>query len=121
MNKYPLLVQYALRCRRLIVFSLFSGLASAVLNSIGVTLAIPIILSILDPSLLPIDKLPPILSQPLMLFDHFSGDIKNILMAVTISLLIALRNTMNIANFICNSLLVKKLSNSLYIDKIKEC
>ncbi len=116
MNKYPLLKEYALRFRNLVFLSIGSGFVSAIFNSIGVTLAIPIILSILDPSLLPLDKLPDILSQPLMLFDYFSADLKNILMAITIFVLIVLRNATQVANSIFNSLLIKKLSNSLKID-----
>jgi subfamily B ATP-binding cassette protein MsbA len=119
MNKYPLLVKYASRCRNLIVLSIISGVANAIFNSVGVTLAIPIILSILDPSLLPVERLPSILSLPLMLFNGFSSDVKNILMAIAIFLIIVLRNTTNILNIIVNSLLVKKLTNSLKIDIFK--
>ena len=119
MNKYPLIVEYGLRCRALILFSLISGIANAVFNSIGITLAIPVILSILDPSLLPVDKLPAILSQPLMLFDGFSSDIKNIMMAIVIFILIALKNLTTVLNQISNSLLTKKLSNSLRVDLFK--
>ena len=119
MNKYPLIVEYGLRCRALILFSLISGIANAVLNSIGITLAIPVILSILDPNLLPVDKLPAILSQPLMLFDGFPSDIKNIMMAIVIFILIALKNLTTVLNQISNSLLTKKLSNSLRVDLFK--
>ncbi len=116
MNKNRLLLKYALRCRLLVIVSVVFGILSAFFNSFGTTLAIPLILSVLDPSLLESRDLPPILAQPLMFFNNFPGDWKNILMLLTVFILILLKNITKLANTISNSLLTKNLNKSIKLD-----
>lgn len=116
MNHNKLLLKYALQFPWLIILSLFFGFSGAFLNSIGVTLIIPIVLSILDPTLLDTQNFPPILSKPFSFFDSFEGNTKVALMLGTIIGVIVFKNINNILNLLFSSLLSKKLANSLKYD-----
>ncbi|MBE9221098.1 ABC transporter ATP-binding protein/permease [Cyanobacterium stanieri LEGE 03274] len=119
MNHNKLLLQYALRFRWWILLSLFFGFSGAFFNSIGITLIIPIVLSILDPTLLDINNFPPILSQPFSFFDSFSGNMRVGLMLSTIILIIILKNINNVLNSLSSSWLTKRLANSIRDDLFK--
>ena len=88
-------------------------------NSIGITLIIPIVLAILDPSLLDISSFPPILSKPFSIFDSFSGNLKIALMLGTIVFIIILKNVNNMLNSLSSSWLTKRLANSIRDDLFK--
>jgi len=116
MKKNKLLFQYAMRCRELIIGSVAMSIINGIFNSFGITLAIPLILSVLDPSLMESSKLPPILGKPLMFFDQFPDDVKNILMLSTVFLLIILKNLTGIINTILNTLVNKRLNRIIKLD-----
>ncbi|AUC61454.1 ATP-binding cassette, subfamily B, bacterial MsbA [Cyanobacterium sp. HL-69] len=119
MNQNKLLLEYALRFRWWILLSLFFGFSGALFNSIGITLIIPIVLAILDPSLLDISSFPPILSKPFSIFDSFSGNLKIALMLGTIVFIIILKNVNNMLNSLSSSWLTKRLANSIRDDLFK--
>ncbi|MBF2057228.1 MAG: ABC transporter ATP-binding protein [Cyanobacterium sp. T60_A2020_053] len=116
MNHNKLLLKYALQFRWLILASLLFGFSGAFFNSIGVTLIIPIVLSILDPTLLDTKNFPPILSKPFSFFDTFEGNTKIALMLGIIICIIVFKNINNILNLLFSSWLSKSLSNRLKYD-----
>ena len=119
MNKNKLLLKFALRYRWLIIISTVLGFASAVFNGIGVTLIIPIVLSIIDDSMLKLKGMPPILSKPMSWFDTFSGDTKVYVMLLTILTIIILKNATNIINKIVSGHFSRNLTNSIKKEVLK--
>ncbi|AFZ46051.1 ABC transporter related protein [Cyanobacterium stanieri PCC 7202] len=119
MNQNQLLLHYALRFRWWILLSLIFGFSGALFNSIGITLIIPIVLAILDPTLLDISNFPPILSKPFSFFDSFEGNMRITLMLSTIVFIIVLKNVNNIISTLSGSWLSKRLANSIRDDLFK--
>lgn len=119
MSQNQLLLRYAFRFRWWILLSLVFGFSGALFNSIGITLIIPIVLAILDPSFLDISNFPPILSKPFSFFDSFEGDGKIVLMLSTIVIIIVLKNANNVLNSLSSSWLSKRLANTIRDDLFK--
>ncbi len=113
MSKNKLLLKFALRHRFLIILTIIFGFSGSIFNGVSTTLIAPIVLSIIDDSIVPIKALPPIISKPLSLFDIFSGDLRIFLMLFTILMVIILKNINNIISTLISSNFSRKLSISL--------
>ncbi len=119
MTKNQLLIKFALRFRFSIILSLIFGFASAIFNGVGITLIIPVILSVIDENMMSVKAMPPILSKPMAFFEHFSGEWRILAMLGTILTIIILKNVTNVVDLIINSKFTKNLSNDIRKEVLK--
>ncbi|MBR8828870.1 MAG: ABC transporter ATP-binding protein/permease [Gomphosphaeria aponina SAG 52.96 = DSM 107014] len=113
MSSSKLLIQYALRYPGLMMSSVILGVGGAVLNGVGTTLVVPIVLGIIGEKMIDLQGFPPMLQRILSLFDVFAEDVRLFAMIGTVLLAIILKNVANYGNTMVGVHLARCLRKSM--------
>ncbi|NEP33110.1 ABC transporter ATP-binding protein [Moorena sp. SIO3B2] len=119
MSPNRLLLSYALRHPILIVFTVLLGFSSAMFNSVGTTIIVPLVLEFLGQKKLDLSKAPPIIQKTMAFFEGFEGGDRLLFMVLVVLLAIVLKNVANYVNILVSTHLSKKLINTFRKEGIK--
>ncbi|OLT58706.1 ABC transporter ATP-binding protein [Moorena bouillonii] len=119
MSPNRLLLSYALRHPTWIVLTVLLGFSSAMFNSVGTTIIVPLVLEFLGQKKLELSKAPPIIQKTMGLFEGFEGGDRLLIMVLVVLLAIVLKNVANYVNILVSTHLSKKLINTFRKEGIK--